>query len=57
MSERATPSGGRVLLLQRRLTHYRVPFFEALRSALRRRGSFFGYGRFSFRPVHIFLVV
>jgi glycosyltransferase involved in cell wall biosynthesis len=27
-----------VLIVQRRLTHYRVPFFEALRDALRERG-------------------
>lgn len=38
MSEGVTRSGGRVLLLQRRLTHYRVPFFEGLRAELARRG-------------------
>lgn len=38
MSERATPPGGKVLMLQRRLTHYRVPFFEGLRAELARRG-------------------
>jgi glycosyltransferase involved in cell wall biosynthesis len=33
-----TPPGGRVLLVQRRLTHYRAPFFERLRTALAQRG-------------------
>lgn len=40
MSERAAVKrpGGRVLMVQRRLTHYRVPFFERLSAALGSRG-------------------
>lgn len=40
MSEVRAPAlpGGRVLLVQRRLTHYRAPFFERLRAASAERG-------------------
>jgi len=36
----ADPSGSRrVLIIQRRLTHYRLPFFEGLRTELKGRGA------------------